>query len=1040
MPTAPQFPGSRTDFAESGADLSAYNVRLTLLVTIVAVVISLCGAWWYQRLEAQQPGWAADAVLTSSRQRLLAQRLVSDVRLLLNHPAPEAEVRNELAEMLTDLRASLGRLEAGDGGAWTHLTENPDVQAQLRAAEPELARLEGLAALALAGSAALPEDRVTIDDKVNFDARLAAAERDWMSRMNRVTSMLAEARQHHDEHLATLPFKCSLIFVMLSFAAALGVFRSMLARLRGTALQLKRERAAGARLAEITRRTSNGIILLDLDNKIEWVNAGFSAMSGYELSEVLGQSPNDLTLGPESNIAQREAIAAAIWRGEHVTAEIVKYRKDGKKYVVQALIAPIQDDQGNTSGYSWIDTDVTAIRESEYAMQLQRKLLENAVTVANLGFADANLLDGSVGMNARTRDLFGLEQGDLALTIEQVEALVHPEDILEMREQGRRVMANESPSLRATVRMRHGDGHYMYIDRWINVLARDARGTPTRAMATYMDISELVEARTRAEAATVAKSEFLANMSHEIRTPMNAVIGVTELLLDTPLNGEQQKYVKIVRNSGELLLNLINDILDFSKIEAGKMQLESLEFNLRATIEDSADILAVAAGTKHLELVALIDPAVPQIVRGDAGRLRQVLLNLGSNAIKFTERGAVTLNVTAVERIVGRSVLRFSVIDTGIGIAQDKIGSLFKAFSQIDGSTRRKYGGTGLGLSISQQLVGMMGGLINVDSVVNEGTTFDFTVILEDGAPAALAPPAPDLHGVNVLVVDDYPVSRRALTRLLTHWGCRVADAPAGEHALAMLSEAKRAGHPFLGVIIDMEMPGMDGEQLADEIRKSSELCATALVGLRSITAQSTAKRHSDSFAVTIDKPVHEAHLLDGLMLALAADSSSRVASVNVLSATAEPSSATIARLRPNLTILRVLVAEDNPVNQLVARKLLAKIGIDAQIAANGEEAIDALRNDHFDLVFMDCQMPVMDGFEASRHIRDRASGVLNPLIPIVAMTANAMQGDRERCLDAGMSDYLSKPVSAADLSAMVMKWTEQHREELAPELINRRA
>ena len=1028
-PHAPYFPGIRRDADESDSESMESGVRRTLIVTIVVVLTAFGGALWYQYVRLRQPGWGVEAIFTASRQRLLGQRLAGDARLLLIQHVRDPGIRDELGEVMVQISQAEDQLMSGNGSEWTHLTGTPDVQQELRAAEPELARLTALGTIGLAGDAAPAPP--------NFESRLSLAQQDWMTRMNRLTATLMQARVAHDSQMAWMPFKFMLVLVLAICAAAVGVFRPLLVQLRATTSRLKREKFVVARLAEVTRRTSNGILLFDLLGKIEWVNRGFSEMSGYEASEVLGRPLAALCAGPDTDPEQLERLEAAILRGEKITAELVKYRKDGQKFIVQAQIAPLVADAGRITGCSWIDTDVTAIRENEQVLQMQRERLERAVSVANLGFVDANLRDGSVHMDARTRALFGLEPG-VPMTINSVQALMHPDDRGDILTQARRVLADDLLSHRATVRMRHADGRYLWIDRSLNVAARDARGVPTRAMGTYLDITEQTEARTRAEAATRAKSEFLANMSHEIRTPMNAIIGMTGLLLDKDLSAEQRKYVQIVQNSGSTLLSVINDILDFSKIEAGKLELESVDFELRALVEEVADMLALSARDKRLELVAIIDPAVPNAVRGDPGRLRQVLLNLGSNAIKFTHRGGVTLNVSCLDLTARGAALRLSVIDTGIGIPADKIRGVFTAFSQVDGSTTRQYGGTGLGLSISRQLVGLMGGLINVESAVNEGTTFDFTVILE--APSGegqVEPDAPDLFGAHVLVVDDHALSRLAVTKLLRKWSCRCEEAQSGERALQMMQAAARAGDPFSAAIIDLHMPGNGGAGLGREIRRSSDLRDTVLVCLQTLGSESM---HGEPglFAVSVDKPVHESLLLDGLMLALAVRGSSGAKDGATPEAPRAGAPHPPGSVQPSS--LKVLLAEDNSVNQLVAQKLLAKLGIDVEIVANGEEAIEALRHMRFDLVLMDCQMPVMDGFEAKRRIRDRASGVLNPLVPIVAMTANAMRGDRERCLEAGMSDYLSKPVNPADLSAAVARWTDRRSDPGSPERVDRRA
>jgi PAS domain S-box-containing protein len=1007
---------------DPGSEPAEYDVRRALIVATVVLLLALCAAMWHQYSRLHQPGWDGAVVNAASRQGLLAERLASEARLLIKGHAEDPELRSQLEATLAELEQMQALIASGNQGAWSHLSSAPEVQDALHAAEPVLRRLAELAAVARKGDAAPAEA------SQQFQSSLRVAEIDMIARSNELATALMRQQTAHDELLAEMPFKFLLVMVLGVFAAAVGIFRPMLARLRDTTLRLKRERSLAMRLAEVTRRTSNGILLLDLDGKIEWVNRGFLEMSGYAAADVLKESFATIMSPATTQRAQLARIEAAILRRENITEEIVKYRKDGRKYIVQAQIAPLTDEYGRPTGSSWVDTDVTAIRDSEQVLQLQRERLEQALEVANLGFSDVDLRDRSVRMDARARALFGAAPAGVPLSIDDVQACIHPDDLAAIKANGQQILGGRLRSERGPVRIRQADGSYRWLDRSLNVVEHDAVGRPIRAVATYKDISEQIEARQRAEAATRAKSEFLANMSHEIRTPMNAIIGMTGLLLDTRLDEEQQKFAQVVRNSGMMLLSLINDILDFSKIEAGKLELESVEFNLRSVLEEVGDMLALGARDKGLELVAIIEPDVPVTVRGDPARLRQVLLNLGSNAVKFTHRGGVTLNVACIDRTAQSVALRISVIDTGIGIAKDKLGTVFTAFSQADGSTTRKYGGTGLGLSISQQLVGMMGGIINVDSILGDGTTFDFTVILRTAqADSGDATAPPDLHGIKVLVVDDYALSRMSVTRLLAAANCRHAEAATGEQALQMLESALSGGDPFIAAVIDMQMPGMNGAELAREIRRSPTLKGTALVSVSEFGATPPGSYETGCFAVTVSKPIHGDSLIEGLMLALAARGGGEATETALHTANAPaqeiaPATATTAQLKSSL---RVLMAEDNAVNQLVARKMLAKLGIDVEIAVNGEEAIEALRASRFDLVLMDCQMPVMDGFEATRRIRDRASGVLNPLVPIVAMTANAMRGDRERCLEAGMTDYLSKPVNPADLAAAVKRVTD---------------
>jgi len=655
--------------------------------------------------------------------------------------------------------------------------------------------------------------------------------------------------------------------------------------------------------------------------------------------------------------------------------------------------------------------------------ELERVQAELAAKNAQLEEAQALAHVGSWEIDLRTRRgtwsdesyrILGLEPGECEPTVESYLTFVHPDDMEVVKAAREKVLADFQPfAFEHRLVLRSGEVRFTAVN---GKVVFDGENRPVRVVGVSHDITEhkqtveLRASKEAAEAANRAKSEFLANMSHEIRTPMNGVQGMLELALDTDLNPEQAEYLRMARSSADALLRIIDDILDFSKIESGKLDFETIDFNLRDTVSDTLDVLRLRAEQKGLELICNFNPNAPDFVAGDPGRLRQVITNLVGNAIKFTERGEVIVEVDQQERTNEIVTVHFAIRDTGVGIPPDRQKVIFAPFQQADGSVTRRYGGTGLGLAISAQLVDIMGGGIWVDSEPGKGSTFHFTArfrVISGHAKRASGRPV-DLDGVRALVVDDKSSNGHVLHETLTRWKMATTLVEGGARALAAMESAVQTNEPFKLVIIDSGTSLVDGFAVAQAIKQRPALAGATIMLLTSTGRRGDAARCREvGIAVYLTKPVGQAQLLDAILSVLGG-----------AVPTDSPGLITRHTLREGGRV-NILLAEDNLVNQKITTRMLEKLGHAVTVVSNGREALDAIGRQTFDLILMDIQMPEMSGFEATETIRRQERGSGRHL-PIIALTAHAMDGDRERCLESGMDGYISKPARGAELSRAI--------------------
>lgn len=793
-------------------------------------------------------------------------------------------------------------------------------------------------------------------------------------------------------------------------------------------------------LSNIIEFAVDGLITINEQGAIESFNPAAERIFGYTAAEVIGQ--NIKMLMPEPYHSQHDGYLDNYRKtGETkiigIGRDVQGRHKDGREFPLSLGVSEIRLDNGRRI-FSGIVRDISEVKMMEQTLRQSGERFQLAIAGSNNGIWDWNVVTDEAYFSPQFKKMLGFKENEIGNRSTEWSDRLHPDDKESILDLLQAHLMGRKGTYDVEYRLKTKSGEWVWFHTKGQAI-RDDNGKPLRMVGSLSNISsrkaaeeelriakETAEAeRARAEQAANLKSEFLANMSHEIRTPMNGIIGMSTLLRETPLDARQQAYVNTVISSSESLLQIINDILDLSKIEAGKVELESIPFDFQMLVEEVTDLMEIKAHEKKIELLLRFAPDAPRFVIGDPGRVKQIFFNLVGNAIKFTEKGHVLISIEAQKSHDERLHYRVCIEDTGIGIPADKLDYIFNKFTQADGSTTRQFGGTGLGLAICKQLAQMMGGDIGAESRMGKGSNFWFTLaLLPNSKMDAFKIPVvrEALKDARILVVDDNDTARAIVLEQLQSAGADGYGAATGKEALDTMRRMATEGRGIQIAIIDYLMPGMNGKEFAHAVKNDPALSGAALIMITSVPMRGDSGRLlAEGFSGYLPKPYKATDLIDMLSLLRASPSEQILTRYSLKEHRGAAERTNQQRVQFENT--RVLVAEDNAVNRHVATVLLAKFGCQMVMANDGKETIRLFENRHFDLILMDCQMPVMDGYEATRFIRKLEADRSMPRTPIVALTAHAMKGDDKKCFDAGMDGYLPKPLKLAELQDVLSKW-----------------